>query len=145
MTELTYARDHGQRLITVVTRGALTVDDILTYIDRHVTEGTWGYALMYEIVDAVRLLSERDIERITRRVHLLTAALGPCGPVAFVSPAATTGGVERQYAAALQDVSRVALFQDRAAAERWLNREAAHTNRLPYRLHTDVPLFSCVN
>jgi hypothetical protein len=145
MTELTYVRDHAQRLISVATLGALRIDDILTYIDRHVTEGTWGYAVIYEMVDAAAVLQAQDIERISRRVELLTAALGPSGPVAFVSPRATTAGIARQYADALQEFARVALFHDRAAAQRWVHRESAQANRLHYRLRIDVPLFSCVN
>jgi hypothetical protein len=46
---ITYERDDSRRLITVTVTEPYAVEDILGVIDRQAAEGTWMYALLYEL------------------------------------------------------------------------------------------------
>jgi hypothetical protein len=128
--QLVYVRDHAKRRITVTTRGALTADDILAYIDQQVTEGTWEYAVLYDTGDTGSLPTPDDMDHVIHRVRTLATSLGRRGPVAIVSGSPTAVAAAREYAVVEHDVGAVGLFRDLDAAEQWLD-QALNANRPP--------------
>ena len=80
MIQLVYVRDHAKRRIRVKTHGAVTVADILTYIDQRITEGTWGYSVLYDTGETGFIAMSGDIGRVIRRLRTLEASLGRSGP-----------------------------------------------------------------
>ena len=121
--QLVYLRDHARRRITVTTRGALTVDDILAYIDQQVTEGTWGYAVLYDTGDTGSLPAPEDMDHVIHRVRTLATSLGRRGPIAIVGRSPTVIAIAREYAVVEHDIGAVGFFRDLDAAEDWLDRE----------------------
>ena len=83
--QVMYARDDATRRITVTTSGPVTLVDILSNIDRQVTEGTWTYAVLYDTGEAGSLPTLEEIDRVIDRVRMAAARLGRRGPVAIVS------------------------------------------------------------
>ena len=106
----------------MTTRGALTVDDILAYIDQQVEEGTWEYAVLYDTGDAGSLPTPDEMEHVIHRVRTLATSLGRRGPIAVVSRSSTAIAVAREYAVIEDDVGAVGFFRDLDAAEQWLDQ-----------------------
>ena len=112
-----YARDPFKRRITITVYGAITVDDILEYLNRQVAEDTWAYAVLYD-THGGSLPPPEDMRRVINRVRRLTESFGRRGPVAVVSKSPQAALIAREYAAA--DSGPVTFFRDVAAAEDWV-------------------------
>jgi hypothetical protein len=121
---ITYERDDAQQRIDVTLAGAVTVDDLLSTVDRQAAEQTWHYSLRY---DARRITKDAastadEVRRVLRHVVNTSARHGRRGPVAIVTDNPADYAIVRMYSTlgAEQHVT-VEVFRDPADALRWLD------------------------
>src|ERR1700730_17232481 len=77
-----YLSDDTRRLITVTVTEPYSVDDLLSAIDRHASEGAWEYAILYDQRGVTEPFVDLDLEQIAE--HVRVAGQGrPRGPVGF--------------------------------------------------------------
>ena len=80
-----YERDDPRRLITVTVAEPVALDDILGVIDRQAAEGTWGYAMLYDLRGVKDVSALGHLPQIAARVKALGGDR-PRGPVGVAIP-----------------------------------------------------------
>src|SRR5687767_479883 len=115
----TYTCDAAARIIRVVARQTLRVDEILGIIDRQVSEGRWSFGIMYDLRRVETALSKEEAARVSEHANSLAAENGPRGPVALVASTPLLGA-RAVYAIRTRRTQRVEAFWDTEEAERWL-------------------------
>jgi hypothetical protein len=65
---IAYQRDNQRRLITVTVTEPWSVDDIIGVVDRQASEGTWEYALLYDLRAITDISAETDLKQIADRI-----------------------------------------------------------------------------
>jgi RecJ-like exonuclease len=121
---ITYERDDARTRIDVTLAGTVTVEDLLSIVDRQAAEQTWHYALYY---DARRITKDAagtvdEVRRVLRHVVETSATHGARGPVAIVTDNPADYSIVRMYSTlgADQHVT-VEVFRDPSDALRWLD------------------------
>ncbi len=115
----TYACDAGARIIRVVARQTLTVDDVVGIIDRQIGEERWSFGILYDLRRVEAALSKEDAARVAEHASSMGAAHGPRGPVALVASAKLVGA-RAVYAIRTRRTQHVEVFWDPDEAQRWL-------------------------
>jgi hypothetical protein len=121
---ITYERDDQRCRISVRLGGSVTVEDLLSIIDRQAAESTWHYSLCY---DARHITKEaastiEEVRRVLRHTVETSAKHGERGPVAIITDKPADYNIVRMYSAlgAPQRIN-VEVFRDPADALRWLD------------------------
>jgi len=115
--------DHHKKLVIVVGRDPLTVDDALTVFDWQMAGRAWSYATLHDARQVSWVPTEDDRRTITAYVAAYTRAAGPRGPVALIAAAVVR--LARTYSdAAGASAPHAAMFRDVGAAKRWLDRHS---------------------
>ena len=122
----TYACDAGARIIRVVARQTLTVDDVLAIMDRQVAEGRWSFGILYDLRRVDAALPKQEAAQVAEHASTIGAANGPRGPVALV--ARTQMVAARQvYAIRTRRTMHVEVFWDVDEAQSWLKERLSRT------------------
>jgi len=114
-----YACDAEARIIRVVARQTLTVDDVVGIIDRQVAEGRWSFGILYDLRRVDAALSKQDAARVAEHANSMGAANGPRGPVALVASPQLVAA-RAVYAIRTKRTMLVEVFWDPDEAQRWL-------------------------
>jgi hypothetical protein len=91
-----YERDDDRRLITLTITEPYSVEDVMSAIERQMTENTWEYAMLYDMRATARLSTIEEARLITNRVQALSGGRTR-GPVAMAisgRPEQLRAGVE---------------------------------------------------
>lgn len=123
---VTATRDDEQRRVDVTVTDPWSVEEIALIVDRQVTDGTWGYPVIYDLRLSAWVPTEPDVQWLVRRGQQQAARHGPRGRVAVVLAPERQGGPLAAYAAQADGVGglSVRVFVDRDSAERWVADEA---------------------
>jgi hypothetical protein len=118
-----YHRDDARQLITVTVTGARSLEDILSVIDRQAAEGTWHYAVLYDLT-GTHVGSDQEARRI--RDHVESVGGGRRrGPIALAiapHPAEFRSGSE--YSTLAGRLFEVEVLLTRDQVDAWLTRWA---------------------
>jgi hypothetical protein len=115
----TYICDAGTRVIRVVARQTLTLDDVVGIIDRQVAEGRWSFGILYDLRRVDAALSKEEAARVAEHANAMGAANGPRGPVALVADTQMVGA-RAVYAIRTRRTQHVEVFWDLDEAQKWL-------------------------
>ena len=117
-----YHRDDVKKRITLIVEGEVTLTEILEVALRQVTEGVWGYGLLYDARLRRGALTSLELKQLAGVTADYDARVGPRGRVAFVVPDEGGYGMAVMYAiiGARLDGEN-AVFRNRIEAERWLD------------------------
>jgi hypothetical protein len=117
-----YIRDDASCRIRIAAHRALRIVELLSIVDRQADEGTWTYAVVYDMRQTHSALPPPDADALAARVSLHIVSHGPRGPVAVVSRTPAVIGAMQMYAfhAALAGVE-VQVFWEQHEAEHWLD------------------------
>jgi hypothetical protein len=126
LERFTYACDAGARIIRVVARQTLTVDEVVGIIDRQVAEGRWSFGMLYDLRRVEASLSKQDGARVAEHANSMGAANGPRGPVALVASTQMVGA-RAVYAIRTRQTQQVEVFWDADEAQRWLTGRLLRT------------------
>ena len=140
MIQLLCVRDHAKRRIRVKMQGAITVADPPAYTDQGITEGTWGYSVLYDMGMAGSLATSEDIGRVIRRLWTLEASLGRSGPVAIVSRSRRACPAHREYPEVDQDGRALRFFRDVNDAEQWLDQQLSSNSQPAEAMSVAIPV-----
>jgi hypothetical protein len=121
--QLVYVRDQAKRRIRVKMQGTITVADTPACTDQRITEGTWGYSVLYDMGATGSLATSEDIGCVIRGLRTLEASLGCSGPVAIVSRSRRASFVRREFPEVDHDGRALRFFRDVGDAERWLDQQ----------------------
>jgi hypothetical protein len=82
---LNWTIDPDQRLVTARAEGAITAEDIKTYLESVATEGGMPYAKLFDISEADATLTIADLQALGRSIRQFAVdGYGPLGPLAIV-------------------------------------------------------------
>ena len=117
-----YVRDDARRRVRVTVHRTLRRHDLISIIDRQVSEGTWTYGMLYDFGLSLGPTTQADTDTLAAHVYCYLISHGPRGRVAVVARAPEMIGVVQLYAAytARADVE-VGVFWDVHEAEQWLD------------------------
>ena len=122
---LTYSRDDDRRRITVQISGYVATHQIVEVIERQAAEGTWAYAVLYDVRGTSWLPSREDLDRLMRTVEWGTTMCGTRGPVALVVANPAALAIAREYSRRVNAVARTEAFLDHGNATLWLDQVLA--------------------
>jgi hypothetical protein len=122
---LTYSRDDVRRLIVVIGSDLpqpVSVEETLAVIDRQWSEGTWDYALLYDLRETSHVTTPEEAVRLQEHVRRIGQAR-PRGPVGLV---ASRGMVRRAllYSELTGTTQEFELLMTESQVEAWLARNA---------------------
>jgi RecJ-like exonuclease len=121
---ITYERDDARQRIDVMLAGAVSVEELLSIVDRQAAEQTWHYGLCY---DARRITKDAastvdEVRRVLRHVAETNARHGTRGPVAIVTDNPADYAIVRMYSTlGAEQHMTVEVFRDPSDATRWLD------------------------
>ena len=122
--------DHDKKLVIVVGRDPLTIDDALMVLDWQMGGRAWSYGTLHDAREASWVPSDDDRRAIAAYVDANAGTLGPRGPVAFVAAPAAVFELARTYSsAAAASAPHAGMFRDVGAAKRWLDRYSPDRGR----------------
>jgi hypothetical protein len=126
---IAYQRDDQRRLITVTVTGPCTADDIGGVIDRQADEGTWEYALLYDLRAMTATSTEADLQQIAERVRVVGEGRerGPVGIAIRPTPAVFLEGL--MYATLTRELVVIEILLTAAQVDSWLARNALRLRR----------------
>jgi hypothetical protein len=121
---LAYQRDDQCRLITVTVTEPCSVDDISGVIDRQAGEGTWEYALLYDLRATTDASTEANLQQIAERVTVPGGERerGPMGIAIRAQPALFLLGM--MYAKLVKELVTVEVLLTAGQIDAWLVRNA---------------------
>ena len=119
-----YQRDDQRRLITVTVTEPCSVDDISSVIDRQGGEGTWEYALLYDLRAMTDASTEADLQQLAERVKVAGGGRerGPVGIAIRARPALFL--LALMYTKLIKDFVTVEVLLSPAQIDAWLVRHA---------------------
>ena len=128
---IAYQRDDQRRLITVTVTEPCSVDDISSVIDRQAGEGTWEYALLYDLRAMTDASTEADLQLLAERVKAVRGERprGPVGIAICARPALFLLGL--MYTKLLKEFVTVEVLLTEAQIDAWLARNASSGARGP--------------
>src|ERR1700730_7017724 len=121
---ITYERDDARQRIDVMLAGAVSVEELLSIVDRQAAEQTWHYGLCY---DARRITKDAAstvdaVRRGLRHVAEMNVRHGTRGPVAIVTDNPADYAIVRMYSTlGAEQHMTVEVFRDPSDATRWLD------------------------
>ena len=126
-----YLSDDTRRLITVTVTEPYSVDDLLSAIDRHASEGAWEYAILYDQRGLTHASTEIDLEQIAE--HVRVAGQGrPRGPVGLaIRPHPRSFLVGLTYSKLTKEFMDVEVLLNEVQLESWLSRNSRQAPRRP--------------
>jgi hypothetical protein len=118
-----FERDDAHTLLVLTVRGEVTLGEVLSVLDRLVSEGLWTYRLLYDgRLRTKSLLSDADVRNLAMHLAILTEKLGARGRVAIVSLEARSALTEKYRILVQQHVNlEIDIFRDIASAMTWLD------------------------
>jgi len=121
---IAYQRDDQRRLITVTVTEPCSVDDISSVIDRQAGEGTWEYALFYDLRAMTDASTEADLQQLAERVKVAGGERqrGPVGVAIRARPALFLLGL--MYTKLMNESVTVEMLLTATQIEAWLVRNA---------------------
>ena len=121
---ITYQRDDQRQLITVTVTEPYSGDDFSSVIDRQAAEGTWEYALLYDLRAMTDASTEADLQQIAERVRVAGTGRerGPVGIAFRPRPALFLLGL--MYTNLIREFAAVELLLTAAQVDAWLVRNA---------------------
>ena len=121
---IAYERDDQRRLITVTVTEPYSVDDTLNVLDRQAAEGTWGYAMLYDLRAVTFASTEAHLRRIADRVTVLAGGRerGRVGMAVGARPEMFRMGL--MYAELTRKLMDVEVLLTSAQFESWMARNA---------------------
>ena len=123
MIQLVCAPDHAKRRVRVKMQGTQAAPDSPGYVDERITEGTWGYSVLYDMGETGSVATSEDVGRVVRCLWTLEASLGCSSPVAIVSRSRRAGSVNRDKPEVDANGRALRFFGDVDDAERWLDQQ----------------------
>jgi hypothetical protein len=120
---ISYERDNHRRLITVTVTDPYTQHDVLTVIDRQAAEGTWEYAVLYNL-QGVRDFARSADESASVAAHVAAVSGGrPRGPVGLWVPPQPAGfQTGMDYSRQTSGVVELEVLLTRSQVDAWLAR-----------------------
>jgi ribosomal protein S28E/S33 len=120
---IAYQRDDQRRLITVTVTEPCSVDDIASVIDRQ-GEGTWKYALLYDLRAATDASTEADLQQLAERVKVAgrEGERGPVGVAIRARPALFV--LALMYTRMMTEFATAEVLLTAAQIDAWLVRNA---------------------
>ena len=120
----TYERDDVRRLITVTVIGERSFEEMIAVVDRQWDEGTWDYAMFYDLRSAPLLDSESDMERF-REYVVRVGADRPRGPVGImIAPSTEPFRLGLAHSRVTSGVLDVEILITPEQVDAWLARNA---------------------
>ena len=121
---ISYQRDDQRRLINVTVTEPCSVDDISSVIDRQGGEGTWEYALLYDLRAMTDASTEADLQQLAERVKGAGGERerGPVGIAIRARPALFLLGL--MYTKLIREFATVEVLLSPAQIDAWLVRHA---------------------
>ena len=121
---IAYQRDDQRRLITVTVTEPCSVDDISSVIDRQAGEGTWEYALFYDLRGMTDASTEAGLQQLAERVKVAGGERerGPVGVAIRARPALFLLGL--MYTKLMNESVTVEVLLTATQIEAWLVRNA---------------------
>ena len=121
---IVYQRDDQRRLITVTVTEPCSVDDISSVIDRQAGEGTWEYALFYDLRAMTDASTEADLQQLAERVQVAGGERerGPVGVAIRARPALFLLGL--MYTKLMNESVTVEMLLTATQIDAWLVRNA---------------------
>ena len=128
---IAYQRDDQRRLITVTVTEPCSVDDISSMIDRQAGEGTWEYALLYDLRAMTDASTEADFQQIAERGKVGGGGRqrGPVGVAIRARPALLM--LALMYSRLIKEFVTVEVLLTATQIEAWLVRNAPSGARGP--------------
>jgi hypothetical protein len=121
--QLVYAPDHAKRRVRVKIQDTIAAAESRAYGDEQITEGTWGYSVLYDMGEAGSRATSEDIGVVIRHLGTLEASLGHDGPVAIVTRSRKPSSGRRARPNVDADGRPLRFFGDLDDAERWLDQQ----------------------
>ena len=119
---IAYERDDSRRLITVTVTEPHSIEDVLGVIDRQMAEGTWGYAILYDLRSPMWIAA--DSQLIADHVKRVGAGRerGPVGIAVGASPEQFRRGLK--YSELTRTIATVEVLLTTAQRDDWLARHS---------------------
>jgi hypothetical protein len=120
-----YERDDARRRLLIAYHGEFLASEVLAILERIRVDGTWNYAVLYDVRDMTGNPTIEDLKQIEDArdtIHRGTARRR--GPVAFLVTDPVMYGRACAYAALAQSVTAIEVFRSRDQADDWLAAQA---------------------
>ena len=140
MIQLEYARDHAKRRVRVKMQGAIAAGDPPGYVDERITEGTWGYSVLYDMGETGSVATSEDVGRVIRCLWTLEASLGCSSPVAIVSRSRRACSIHRDNPEVDDNGRALRFFGDVNDAERWLDQQLSSNSQPAEAMSVAIPV-----
>jgi hypothetical protein len=85
MPVVEYVHDDVCCRISIKTGRTITVDEVLSVVNRQAAEGAWSYEVLWDSRETESIPTLDELRRTIRHVGMLTTRHGPRGPVAIVT------------------------------------------------------------
>jgi hypothetical protein len=121
--QLVYAPDHAKRRVRVTIQDTIAAADARACGDEQITEGTWGYSVLYDMGEAGSRATSEDIGVVIRHLGTLEASLGHDAPVAIVTRSRKPWSGHRRRPNLDANGRPLRFFGDLDDAERWLDQQ----------------------
>jgi hypothetical protein len=138
--QLQYAPDHAKRRVRVKMQGTLAPADNQGSVDERITEGTWGYSVLYDMGETGSVATSEDVGRVIRCLWTLEVSLGCSSPVAIVSRSRRAPSINRDNPEVDDNGRALRFFGDVDDAERWLDQQLSAASQIPELQQLDSPM-----
>jgi hypothetical protein len=119
---LHYSFARAERLVVVIAKGFILPEEIMAFLTRIDSEGAQTYGKLFDVIELETVFSEDRVRRLGEVVRHRT---GPAGPIAIVARNESALSQARVFIAAVGDVRKVSVFEDREAARNWLQEQGS--------------------
>ncbi len=117
---------HPTRLVTATATGAVTLKQFQEYLDGVVVAGAMAYAKLVDLSSATLALRDDDMMILAAWIRAYSSTAG-MGPEAIVTSTPEAYTQARLYTTLTSTDRPVQIFQDLAAARKWLAPAAPKT------------------
>ena len=119
---ITWTIDHDQRMLTAISQGDVTLQELEDYLDAVVVAGTMPYRKLFDGTRGDWRLTDEEMMLLGARIRAYHTA-GPMGPLAIVVVSEHTQGLARLFGALAAADRAIKIFRDVRAARRWLDAQ----------------------
>jgi hypothetical protein len=109
--------------VVITFEGPFQTSDALEVLERHRTEGVWGYSALYDLRGMTGHPTNTDLRHVMKGQAV--ASGGPRGPVAIVATEQDLYAKACTYKALGESSLTIDVFRDQRDAELWLAANSA--------------------
>ena len=119
---LTWTISHPTKMVTAVTKDAVSLLEMQSYLDAVVVEDAMGYRKLFDISNGALSLNENEMMALGARIRAY-AATAKMGPLALVAGSPKAYDQARTYTALASADRPMQIFRDLATARKWLEAQ----------------------